>query len=229
MADSPVILVVDDEADIRSLVEYNLTKSGYTPVLASNGHEGLSLAEETTPDLIVLDIMMPEMDGIEVCKVIRKHARLSGVPIIFLTARSGDSDHVEGLDVGADTYLSKPVAMPVLMSQIRALLRRSEAGGSRTVLKHDGLVIDRERYLVSVEVDGRGVDLKLPRKEFELLFFLAASPGRVFSRGELLDQVWGADVFVVDRTVDVHIRKIREKIGMDYIETVKGVGYRFRE
>ena len=229
MPKEPLILVVDDEEDILSLVEFNLRKNGYRPVLARNGREALSVAEASTPDLIVLDIMMPEMDGIEVCMAIRKHARLSGVPIIFLTARVADADHVHGLDVGADIYLAKPVAMPVLISQIKALLRRSVVGASRPVLQLDGLLVDRERYLVSVKVDGESVDLRLPRKEFELLYFLASSPGRVFTRDELLNHVWGADVFVVDRTVDVHVRKIREKIGVDYIETVKGVGYRFKE
>ena len=229
MAGDPVVLVVDDEEDILSLVEYNLKKEGYKPLLARNGREALAVAEAATPDLMVLDIMMPEMNGIEVCKAIRKHARLSGTPIIFLTARSDDEDHVHGLDVGADIYLAKPIAMPVLLSQIRALLRRSEAQSARPVIAVHDLVVDRERYLVSVKVDGETVSLKLPRKEFELLYFLAGNPGRVFTRDELLDQVWGADVFVVDRTVDVHIRKIREKIGVDYIETVKGVGYRFKE
>ncbi len=229
MAGDPVVLVVDDEEDILSLVEYNLRKEGYKPLLARNGREALAVAEAATPDLMVLDIMMPEMNGIEVCKAIRKHARLSGTPIIFLTARSDDEDHIHGLDVGADIYLAKPIAMPVLLSQIRALLRRSEAQSARPVIAVHDLVVDRERYLVSVKVDGENVSLKLPRKEFELLYFLAGNPGRVFTRDELLDQVWGADVFVVDRTVDVHIRKIREKIGVDYIETVKGVGYRFKE
>jgi two-component system alkaline phosphatase synthesis response regulator PhoP len=229
LADEPVILVVDDEEDILSLIAYNLQQDGYRPLLARNGRDALAIAEAATPDLMVLDIMMPEMDGIDVCRTVRRHARLSGLPIIFLTARSGDSDHVHGLDVGADIYLAKPVAMPVLLSQIRALLRRSEAQSERPVIRVDGLVVDRERYLVTVQVDGQDIPLRLPRKEFELLYFLAASPGRVFTRDELLDQVWGADVFVVDRTIDVHVRKIREKIGADYIETVKGVGYRFKE
>src|SRR5690606_9830247 len=178
--------------------------------------DALALAESATPDLMVLDIMMPEMDGIEVCRAIRRHARLAGLPIIFLTALSGDGHHVRGLDVGADIYLAKPISMPVLMSQIRALLRRSEAQSERPVIRVDGIVVDRERYLVIVQVDGQDIPLKLPRKEFELLYFLAASPGKVFTRDELLDQVWGADVFVVDRTVDVHVRKIREKIGSDF-------------
>lgn len=229
MADEPVILVVDDEEDILSLIAYNLEQAGYAPLKAHNGREALAMAEAATPDLMVLDIMMPEMDGIEVCRTIRRHARLAGLPIIFLTALSGDGDHVKGLDVGADIYLAKPISMPVLMSQVRALLRRSEVQSERPVIRVDGLVVDRERYLVTVKVDGQDIPLKLPRKEFELLYFLAASPGRVFTRDELLDQVWGADVFVVDRTVDVHVRKIREKIGSDFIETVKGVGYRFKE
>ena len=229
MAGEPVILAVDDEEDILSLVEYNLKKEGYTALLARNGREALAIAEASTPDLMILDIMMPEMGGIEVCKAIRKHARLSGLPIIFLTARSGDDDHVHGLDTGADIYLAKPVAMPILMSQIRALLRRSEAHSENPVIRVHDLVVDRERYVVSVNVDGNPISLKLPRKEFELLYFLAANPGRAFTRAELLDQVWGADVFVVDRTVDVHVRKIREKIGVDYIETIKGIGYRFKE
>lgn len=229
MPDRPVILVVDDEEDILSLVEYNLVQEGYKALVARNGREALAVAETAMPELMILDIMMPEMNGIDVCRAVRRHARLSGMPIIFLTARSGDEDHVHGLDVGADIYLAKPIAMPVLLSQVRALLRRSEAQSARPIIRVHDLVVDRERYLVTVKVGGEDVALKLPRKEFELLYFLASSPGRVFTRDELLDQVWGADVFVVDRTVDVHIRKIREKIGVDYIETVKGVGYRFRE
>jgi two-component system alkaline phosphatase synthesis response regulator PhoP len=222
------ILVVDDEDDILDLLRYNLEKDGFEVVEARDGVTGIAKAEETSPDLIILDVMMPRMDGIQTCRKLREHVTLRKTPIMMLTARSEEDDHVSGLDAGADIYLTKPIALPVLLSQVRATLR----GSKRTedipeVIRIHGLAIDRTRYLV--EVAGQSEPLHMPRKEFELLRFLAANPGRVFSRQELLDEVWGLDVYVVDRTVDVHVRKIREKVGDDLIETVKGVGYRFRE
>lgn len=231
MADSDPkarILVVDDEEDILDLITYNLEREGYQAETATDGVEALEKAEALEPDLIVLDIMMPRLDGLETCRRLRQHARLRTTPIMMLTARTEEEDMVRGLDVGADIYLSKPVSVPVLLSQIRALLR----GASRQqtppdLLRVHNLEINRDRYLVFQKVAGEIVELRLPRKEFELLHFLASNPGKVFSRHELLDQIWGQDVFVVDRTVDVHVRKIREKLGNEYVETVKGVGYRF--
>ena len=227
---SPHILVVDDEDDILDLLSYNLSKEGFRISVARDGVEALTAAEADKPDLIVLDIMMPRMDGIEFCRIIRKHASLRMTPVLMLTARSEEEDHVRGLDVGADIYLSKPISLPVLISQTRALLRsrdRSETPPDRIQI-HD-LEIDRDRFRVFRSGGADEEEIRLPRKEFELLYFLASRPGIAFSRQDLLDQVWGTDVYVVDRTVDVHVRKIREKIGGDYIETIKGVGYRFRD
>lgn len=224
------VLIVDDEEDILALLQYNLQREGYGTDTARDGLEALAKAgAEPPPDLIVLDIMMPRLDGLETCRRLRQDAALRHIPILMLTARTGEEDQVRGLDVGADIYLSKPVSVPVLLSQIRALLRgqrRREA--PLDLLRVHNLEINRDRYLVFQKLDDGGMaELRLPRKEFELLHFLASHPGKVFSRQDLLDEVWGRDVYVVDRTVDVHIRKIREKLGMEYVETVKGVGYRF--
>jgi len=225
----PTILVVDDEEDLLSLLDYNLRQEGYQVECARNGVEAIAQAREHEPDLIILDIMMPKMDGIEVCEKLRRDGRLRTTPVMMLTARSEEEDQVTGLDVGADIYLTKPVSVSVIVSQTKALLRsarRYEDPPDRIEL-HD-LKIDRDRYLVYQGEDEAVTEMRLPRKEFELLFFLASHPGKVFSRQEILDEVWGRDVYVVDRTVDVHVRKIRKKIGADYIETVKGVGYRMR-
>jgi two-component system alkaline phosphatase synthesis response regulator PhoP len=225
---TPLILVVDDEEDILELVKYNLKKEGFDVHCAENGLQALEMAKGSIPDVIVMDIMMPEMDGIEASKRLREHSKLRAIPILMLTARSDESDQVQGLDAGADIYLTKPISIPVLSSQIKALLRGAQRYEMPVdVLRIADLEIDRDRF----EVRKLGVDnaMRLARKEFELLFFFASRPGRVFSRQDLLDQVWGHDVYVVDRTVDVHVRKIREKIGEYYIETVKGVGYRFTD
>lgn len=223
------ILIVDDEEDIVDLLEYNLTREGYEPLVARDGIEALRVAAAEQPDLIVLDVMMPRMDGIEVCRRLREDATLRKTPILMLTARSGEADQIKGLDVGADIYVSKPISVPVLLSQTRALLRGMRRGQERpNLLRIEDLEINKDRYLVYERVNGETIELRLPRKEFELLHFLASSPGRVFTRQELLDEVWGQDVYVIDRTVDVHVRKIREKLSRDYIETVKGVGYTFR-
>lgn len=224
------VLVVDDEDDILELLEYNLSKEGFRVSVARDGVEALNVAQADRPDLVILDIMMPRMDGIECCDTLRGHATLRTIPVMMLTARSEEEDHVRGLDVGADIYLSKPISLPVLMSQTKALLRsrdRSESPPNRIRI-HD-LEIDRDRFRVFRRTGAEEEEIRLPRKEFELLFHLASRPGIAFSRQELLDHVWGMDVYVVDRTVDVHVRKIREKIGDDYIETIKGVGYRFRD
>ncbi|MFO8233512.1 MAG: response regulator transcription factor [Longimonas sp.] len=227
----PLVLVVDDEEDLLSLLEYNLQDEGFNTVLARDGIEALEQAREHGPDLIVLDVMMPRLDGIEVCRRVRKDAHLRTTPIMMLTARSEEDDQVAGLDVGADIYISKPVSVSVIISQAKALLRsvqRYDTPPNQLVVH--SLTIDRDRYLVYQEQDdGQQKEMRLPRKEFELLYFLASHPGKVFSRQKILDNVWGPDVYVVDRTVDVHIRKIREKIGSALIETVKGVGYRFKE
>lgn len=228
--DAPVVLLVDDEEDLLSLLEYNFQREGFRTLRAKDGVAALSIARSENPDLIVLDVMMPKMDGIEVCQRLRKDAHLRTVPILMLTARTEEQDQVEGLDVGADIYLGKPVPVSVIVSQARALLRsarRYEEPPDQLNL-HD-LSIDRDRYLVYQQSEEGEEEMRLPRKEFELLYFLASHPGKVFTRQEILDEVWGRDVYVVDRTVDVHIRKIREKLGDDYIETVKGVGYKFKE
>ena len=227
---APTVLVVDDEDDILDLLQYNLEKEGLQTMTARDGVEALEQAEEVAPDLVILDIMMPRMDGIEVCRRIRQHAHLRTTPILMLTALSGEDDHVRGLDVGADSYLPKSSAVNVIISQAKALLRgvrRHETPPDR--LRIHNIEIDRDRYLVFKDEGGGQEELRFPRKEFELLHYLASHPGKVFTRQELLDQVWGTDVYVVDRTVDVHVRKIREKLGSDYIETVKGVGYKFME
>lgn len=224
-SDARTILIVDDEIDLLDLLKYNLEQEGYSVISATNGADALDIARRAAPDLIVLDVMMPGIDGIEVCRRIRKDAAIRATPIIMLTARTEDEDYVRGLDVGADIYLGKPISIPVLISQVKALFRRSDQSDARPdVLAVHGLEIDRDRYLV---VRGAG-EIRLPRKEFELLHYLASSPGKVFSRQDLLDAVWGHDVFVVDRTIDVHVRKIREKLGTDLIETVTGVGYKLR-
>ncbi len=222
------ILIVDDEDDIIELLQYNLEKEGFKTVAATNGIEGIELARKVKPDLVILDIMMPGMDGIEVCRRLRQDAYLMHTPILMLTARTEEEIQVQGLDVGADIYFSKPISIPVLFSQIRALLRGANRNETKPQqLSVHNLQIDRDRYMVNLYEGGGSQEIRLPRKEFELLYFIASHPGKVFSRQELLDQVWGHEVYVVDRTVDVHVRKIREKLGNDYIETVKGVGYKF--
>lgn len=220
-----VILVVDDEVDLLDLLRYNFDREGYRTITASDGSTALELAAAEQPDLIILDVMMPGMDGYEVCRIIRRDAVLRDTPVIMLTARTDDRDFIEGLDVGADLYLGKPVSVPVLISQVGALFRRQDRHASAPpVLTVADIEIDRDRYLVLRD----GEEIRLPRKEFELLHFLAMNPGKVFTRQQLLDAVWGQDVFVVDRTVDVHVRKIREKLGNALIETVTGIGYKLK-
>ena len=224
-SDARTILIVDDEVDLLDLLRYNFEREGYHVVTETNGVDALETAREDPPDLVVLDVMMPGIDGIEVCRRFRRDPSLSATPIIMLTARTEDEDFVRGLDVGADIYVGKPVSIPVLMSQVKALFRRTEHSDVRQdVLSVHGIEINRDRYLVLFE----GREIRLPRKEFELLHYLARYPGKVFSRQDLLDAVWGAGVYVVDRTVDVHVRKIREKLGAEMIETVTGVGYKLR-
>jgi len=226
----PRVLIVDDEDDILALLAYNFKREGFEVELARDGVEALETAARWQPDVIILDIMMPNMDGIEVCRRIRRDARLRTTPILMLTARTEEEDQIQGLEIGADMYVGKPVSVPVLLSQTRALLRGARRYETPPdLLRIHDLEIDRDRYLVYRNGPEGRETVRLPRKEFELLYFLAAHPGKVFTRQELLDEGWGRDVYVVDRTVDVHIRKIREKLGSHYIETVKGVGYKFRE
>jgi len=220
------ILVVDDERDILDLLEYNLKKEGFNVFKAENGEEGISKAKENRPDLILLDIMMPKMDGLEAVEIMRTDSDLKKTPIIFLTAKSDEKTEIESLNKGGDDYITKPISTIKLVSRIKAVLRRLDSSEpSANKLEVHDLQIDKDRYIV---LQG-GNEHRLPRKEFELLFFLASRKGRVLDRKALLDKVWGDKVYVVDRTVDVHVRKIREKLGDHYIETVKGVGYRFKE
>lgn len=217
------ILVVDDEEEIRDLIEYNLLKEGYLITVASNGEEAMEMLNKHKIDLILLDVMMPGMDGIEVCSLIRKNKEFNNVIICFLTARNEDYSQIAGFDAGADDYIAKPVKPRILKSRIQALLRRVETPSKNESDSLNELVIDRDKYKVTLE----GEDVHLPRKEFELLALLASRPGSVFERDYILEQVWGTEIVVGDRTIDVHVRKLREKIGSDYIKTVKGVGYKF--
>lgn len=218
------ILLVDDEPDVLEFLGYNLRKEGYQIFTCHNGKEALKQASDILPHLIVLDVMMPEMDGIEACREIKQNPSLENSIIVFLTARGEDYSQIAGFDAGADDYITKPIKPRVLVSRVKALLRRyKEKEESVGVLEIDELVIDRERYLVLQD----GKEVILPKKEFELLLLLASKPNKVFSRDEIFSKVWGDDVIVGDRTIDVHMRKIREKIGLKNIKTVKGVGYKF--
>ena len=219
------ILLVDDEPDILDFVSYNLKAEGYKVHTASSGRSGVSKAREVKPDLILLDVMMPEMDGIEACDHIRRLPGLEHTIIAFLTARGEDYSQVAGFEAGADDYIAKPVKPKVLMSRIKALLRRRPAPEQEVPgkIEFEDLIIDPERYHVEL----KGAVIELPRKEFELLSLLASKPGKVFAREEIMDRIWGTVVIVGGRTIDVHIRKLREKIGDDRIKTVKGVGYKF--
>jgi two-component system alkaline phosphatase synthesis response regulator PhoP len=215
------VLLVDDEQDILVLLKYNLEKENFLVQTASNGREGIEVAKEFMPDIIVLDVMMPEMDGIETCLELREIPELKNVLITFLTARGEDYSQIAGFESGADGYITKPIKPRVFVSRLKALLRRKH-GVELTKDNTSGLIIDRDRYTVTVE----GEEINLPKKEFELLDLLMSKPGNIFTREVILDTVWGSDIVVGDRTIDVHIRKLREKIGDHYIKTVKGVGYK---
>ena len=222
------ILLVDDEKDILEFLSYNLKKEGFLVARCSDGKSAIDLLDEFQPQLIVLDVMMPGMDGIEVCEYIRSNSKYNHILITFLTARSEDYSQVAGLEAGADDYMKKPIKPKVLVSRVKALLRRKGAVLNDNTVSHlieiSGLYINRESYVVKVD----GESLSLPRKEFEILYLLASKPGKVFKRDEIFDRIWGADVVVGGRTIDVHVRKLREKLGRSFIETVKGVGYKFK-
>lgn len=218
------VLVVDDEEPILELLRYNLEKGGYQVETAVNGMDAIGIAKRFLPDLVLLDIMMPVMDGVETCRRIREIPELQKTFIVFLTARSEEYSEVAAFDVGADDYIMKPIKPRALMSRIQAIFRRdSKTDLPANAIETGDLKIDRTSYTVTV----KGREVALPKKEFELLYFLARNPNKVYSREDLLANIWGIDVYVVPRTVDVHIRKVREKVGDDYITTVKGVGYKF--
>jgi two-component system alkaline phosphatase synthesis response regulator PhoP len=217
------ILVVDDEIDILDFIAYNLIKEGHDVVTGKNGNEAIELAKKHLPQLILLDIMMPEKNGIEACEKIKKIPELKNTLIAFLTALDDEQSELKGFEVGADEYISKPIKPKLLLSRVNALLRRSSPDYNASVLTFGDIVIDKEQYLVFL----KGAPIDLARKEFELLNLLASKPGRVFYRNEILSRVWGDDVYVGDRTIDVHIRKIRSKLGDDLIKTIKGIGYKF--
>ncbi|MDX1935817.1 MAG: response regulator transcription factor [Flavihumibacter sp.] len=220
------ILIADDEEDILEIVQYNLQQEGYEVVTAKNGDEALTKAKLVKPDLVILDIMMPKRNGVEVCQIMRSQPQFKDTLVIFLTALSDETNQVKGFDTGADDYITKPISTKLLVSRVNALFRRlqktPEEGGPG-LLEFENLVIDAQQYVVKVNNN----EVVLAKKEFELLHMLASRPGRVFLRNEILNQVWGNNVIVGDRTIDVHIRKIRQKLNMDCIHTVKGVGYKF--
>ena len=218
------ILLVDDEPDILEIIGYNLAQEEYQIFTASNGKEAIAVAKKVIPDLIIMDVMMPEMDGMEACESIRKIPELSNVLITFLTARSEDYSQVAGFDAGADDYITKPIKPKLLVSKVKALLRRlKDKEQNSETLNVGGIEINREEYKIVKD----NIEIVLPRKEFELFYLLASKPGKVFKRDEILDRVWGNEVIVGGRTIDVHIRKLREKIGEELFKTIKGVGYKF--
>lgn len=218
------VLLVDDEPDILELIQYNLEKEGYDVETANNGREGVEKALASIPDLILLDVMMPEMDGIETCHQLRENEGLNKTIIAFLTARNEDYSQIAGLDAGADDYITKPIKPKVLVSRVKALMRRKHPDGSQEFeIPEKGISVDKNRYIAFKDAE----EIILPKKEFELLALLISHPGRVFTRDHILSSVWGKDVVVGDRTIDVHIRKLREKFGDEYFRTVKGVGYKF--
>lgn len=219
------ILAIDDEKDILLLLKYNLESEGYIVKTASSGKEGLDIASEYNPDLILIDIMMPEIDGIETCRKLREIEKFQSTFILFLTARVEEYSEVAAFDAGGDDYITKPIKPRALLSRINSFYKRkSSVDNSKNVIEVENLLIDKDSYVVKLD----GNEVFFPKKEFELLHFLATNPKKVFSRESLLRNIWGADVHVVARTVDVHIRKIREKLGQDFISTIKGVGYKFK-
>jgi two-component system alkaline phosphatase synthesis response regulator PhoP len=219
------ILLVDDEPDIIEILRFNLEQEGYKICIANDGQEAIKVAAKEHPHLIIMDVMMPNLDGIEACEHLRKDSRFADTIIMFLTARGEDYSYVAAFDAGADDYVTKPIKPKVLISKVKGLLRRFKDNDSNNVLAFDGLIIDRDSYKVTFNRK----ELSLPKKEFELLYLLASVSGKVFNRELIMEKVWGGDVIVGDRTIDVHIRKLREKIGDQYFKTVKGIGYKFIE
>lgn len=217
------ILIADDEPDIVEIVQYNLAKEGYEIATAKDGDDALTKAKSQKPDLIILDIMMPKRTGVEVCEILRSQPAYKDTLIVFLTALSDEGSHIKGLEMGGDDYVTKPISPKVLVSRVNALFRRSRQEKENEAIKIDNLEIDPSKFEVTIN----GREVVLAKKEFELLYLLASRPGRVFLRNEILNQIWGNDVIVGDRTIDVHIRKVRQKLGVDCITTVKGVGYKF--
>jgi two-component system alkaline phosphatase synthesis response regulator PhoP len=222
MSISKKILIADDEPDILEIIQFNLKAEGYEVITAKNGNEAIDEAKRHHPDLIILDIMMPGKNGIDVCNILRMQPDFKDTLIVFLSALSDERTEIRGLETGADDYLTKPIRPKILVSKVNALFRRLNKEENETIQLGD-LIIDREKYIVNY----KGDEIILARKEFELLALLASKPGKVFLRNEILNQVWGTEVIVGDRTIDVHIRKIRQKLNLDCITTVKGVGYKF--
>ncbi|MEY4203297.1 MAG: hypothetical protein RL013_1000 [Bacteroidota bacterium] len=219
------ILIVDDEPDILEFLKYNLKREGYDVVTAPDGKQAITVATAEKPDLIILDIMMPEMDGVEACGRLRSMKEFHHTPIAFLTARDEDFSQIAALDSGGDDYITKPIKPRVLISRIQALLRRSgrPSDDETNEIRLHNLVIDKQRVVIFKD----GQPIELPRKEFEIIWLLASRPGRVFTREEIFDKIWGSDIIVGNRTIDVHIRKLRERLGEEYVKTVKGIGYKF--
>ena len=226
MSKIPKILIVDDDPDIIEILRYNLSLAGYEVKAASNGKEAIKKAKIFIPEIILLDVMMPEMDGIEACRLIREIPSLNNTRIIFLSARNEDYTQISAFDAGADDYISKPVKPKILLKKISSIFKRIQKKENKSQLIDLGEIkIDRAKYLVFINKN----EIQLPKKEFELFFLLASKPGDVFSRDQIMNKVWGSDIIVGDRTIDVHIRKLREKIGDLYFKTVKGVGYKFNQ
>lgn len=219
------ILIIDDEADILDFLSYSLKNEGYDVLTAKNGQEGLSQAKKYHPDLILVDLMMPIMDGIEMCQLVREDIQLKDTLVVFLTSRSEDYTQVACLNAGADDFLNKPIRPRLLVAKLAALLRRENRVKSKTENSKNSIIINRDKFLVEF----KGHEIHLPKKEFELLELLANRPGKVFSRDQILTSVWGDEAIVGERTIDVHIRKLREKLGDEYIRTIKGVGYTFND
>ena len=218
------ILLVDDEPDIIEIIKFNLENKGYHVFTASDGLEAIKIAEKIIPHLIIMDVMMPNMDGIEACEQLRKDSKFSNTIIMFLSARGEDFSYVAAFEAGADDYVTKPIKPKVLVSKVKALLRRFEGKDqNENILDFDGLIIDKDEYKIIVQEN----EIFLPRKEFELIYLLASKKNKVCKREEIMETIWGSDVVVGDRTIDVHIRKLREKIGNNYVKTVKGIGYKF--
>ncbi|NCT92826.1 MAG: response regulator transcription factor [Chitinophagaceae bacterium] len=217
------ILIADDEPDILEIISYNLSREGFEVYTAKDGNEAIERAKQLHPDLIILDIMMPRKTGVEVCEILRSQPMFQDTLIIFLTAMSDEASQIKGLETGADDYVNKPISPKVLVSRVHALFRRVNNNETGKTLKLGNIQIDPVKFMVSID----GQEIVLAKKEFELLYLLASRPGRVFLRNEILSQIWGNDVIVGDRTIDVHIRKVRQKLGVDCITTVKGVGYKF--